>query len=75
VNDLGSPEAFLRALCRFPALHVDTGKKFPREMYALPRSNTRGMEPGFLIELCPPIEAVDSQRCAAARSAARRPKG
>ena len=42
----------------FPALHVDTGKKFP-EMYAF--RDTYGKEWGLdlKVEPCPPIDAVD----------------
>ena len=42
----------------FPALHVDTGKKFP-EMYAF--RDTFGKEWGLdlKVEPCPPIDAID----------------
>ena len=58
----------------FPALHVDTGKKFP-EMYAF--RDTYGKEWGLdlKIEPCPPIDAVDPTLPPAARSAARKTEG
>src|SRR5579871_4712297 len=53
----------------FPALHVDTGKKFP-EMYAF--RDRYGKEWGLdlKVEPCPPIDAVDPTLPPAARSAA-----
>ena len=58
----------------FPALHVDTGKKFP-EMYAF--RDLYGKEWGLdlKIEPCPPIDAVDPTLPPAARSAARKTEG
>ncbi len=58
----------------FPALHVDTGKKFP-EMYAF--RDHYGAEWGLdlKIEPCPPIDAVDPTLPPAARSAARKTEG
>jgi sulfate adenylyltransferase subunit 2 len=58
----------------FPALHVDTGKKFP-EMYAF--RDRYGTEWGLdlRIEPCPPIDAVDPTLPPAARSAARKTEG
>src|SRR5579863_7190207 len=58
----------------FPALHVDTGKKFP-EMYAF--RDTYGKEWGLdlKVEPCPPIDAVDPSLPPAARSAARKTEG
>ena len=58
----------------FPALHVDTGKKFP-EMYAF--RDTYGKQWGLdlRIEPCPPIDAVDPTLPPAARSAARKTEG
>ncbi|WP_315837358.1 sulfate adenylyltransferase subunit CysD [Bradyrhizobium prioriisuperbiae] len=58
----------------FPALHVDTGKKFP-EMYAF--RDHYGSEWGLdlKIEPCPPIDAVDPTLPPAARSAARKTEG
>ena len=58
----------------FPALHVDTGKKFP-EMYAF--RDTFGKEWGLdlKIEPCPPIDAIDPTLPPAARSAARKTEG
>src|SRR6201986_2561032 len=40
----------------FPALHVDTGKKFP-EMYAFRDRYASEWGLDLLVELCPPIEA------------------
>ena len=58
----------------FPAMHVDTGKKFP-EMYAF--RDRYGKEWGLdlRIESCPPIDAVDPTLPPAARSAARKTEG
>ena len=58
----------------FPAVHVDTGKKFP-EMYAF--RDRYGKEWGLdlRIEPCPPIDAVDPTLPPAARSAARKTEG
>ena len=58
----------------FPALHVDTGKKFP-EMYAF--RDTFGKEWGLdlKVEPCPPIDAIDPTLPPAARSAARKTEG
>ena len=42
----------------FPALHVDTGKKFP-EMYAFRDRYGKEWELDLKIEPCPPIDAVD----------------
>src|SRR5262245_6305758 len=42
----------------FPAMHVDTGKKFP-EMYAFRERYAREWGIDLLVEPCPPIEAVD----------------
>src|ERR1043165_2863024 len=58
----------------FPAMHVDTGKKFP-EMYA--SRDTFGKKGGLDLrsEPCPPIDAVDPTLPPAARSAARKTEG
>jgi sulfate adenylyltransferase subunit 2 len=58
----------------FPALHVDTGKKFP-EMYAFRERYAREWELDLKVEPCPPIEAVDPTLPPAARSAARKTEG
>src|SRR5436309_11595439 len=42
----------------FPALHVDTGKKFP-EMYAFRDRYGKEWELDLKVEPCPPIDAVD----------------
>src|SRR6201986_3824500 len=55
----------------FPALHVDTGKKFP-EMYAFRERYGREWDLDLRIEPCPPIDAVDPTLPPAARSAARK---
>jgi sulfate adenylyltransferase subunit 2 len=51
-----APQAFGRV--PFPALHVDTGKKFP-EMRRVPRSLWQGVELDLRVEPCPPIDSVD----------------
>src|ERR1700753_2646853 len=58
----------------FPALHVDTGKKFP-EMYAF--RERFGKEWGLDLRIgpCPPIDAVAPTFPPAARSAARKTEG
>ncbi len=58
----------------FPAMHVDTGKKFP-EMYAFRDRYAKEWGLDLLIEPCPPIEAVDPTLPPAARSAARKTEG
>ena len=58
----------------FPALHVDTGKKFP-EMYAFRDRYAVEWNLDLLVEPCPPIEAVDATLPPAARSAARKTEG
>src|SRR3954451_17412574 len=42
----------------FPALHVDTGKKFP-EMYAFRDRYGKEWELDLRIESCPPLETID----------------
>jgi sulfate adenylyltransferase subunit 2 len=58
----------------FPALHVDTGKKFP-EMYAFRDRYGKEWDLDLRIEPCPPIDAVDPTLPPAARSAARKTEG
>src|SRR5271156_5525566 len=58
----------------FPALHVDTGKKFP-EMYAFRDRYAVEWDLDLLVEPCPPIDAVDTTLPPAARSAARKTEG
>jgi sulfate adenylyltransferase subunit 2 len=58
----------------FPALHVDTGKKFP-EMYAFRDRYGKEWELDLKIEPCPSIDAVDPTLPPAARSAARKTEG
>ena len=58
----------------FPALHVDTGKKFP-EMYAFRDRYGKEWELDLKVEPCPPIDAVDPTLPPAARSAARKTEG
>src|SRR6202162_5683851 len=58
----------------FPALHVDTGKKFP-EMYAFRDRYGKEWELDLRIEPCPSIDAVDPTLPPAARSAARKTEG
>jgi sulfate adenylyltransferase subunit 2 len=58
----------------FPALHVDTGKKFP-EMYAFRDRFGKEWELDLKVEPCPPIHAVDPTLPPAARSAARKTEG
>ena len=58
----------------FPALHVDTGKKFA-EMYAFRDRYGKEWELDLRVEPCPPIDAVDPTLPPAARSAARKTEG
>jgi len=58
----------------FPALHVDTGKKFP-EMYAFRDRYGKEWELDLRVEPCPPIETIDPTLPPAARSAARKTEG
>ncbi len=58
----------------FPAVHIDTGRKFPemyefRDRYAV----DWGLE--FISGDCPPVEEIDPSLPAAARSAARKTAG
>jgi sulfate adenylyltransferase subunit 2 len=58
----------------FPALHVDTGKKFP-EMYAFRDRYAAEWGVDLKIDFCPPVEAIDPTLPPAARSAARKTEG
>jgi hypothetical protein len=58
----------------FPAMHVDTGKKFP-EMYAFRDRYGKEWDLDLRVEPCPPIDAVDPTLPPAARSAARKTEG
>ncbi len=58
----------------FPALHVDTGKKFP-EMYAFRDRYGKEWELDLRVEPCPPLETIDPTLPPAARSAARKTDG
>ena len=58
----------------FPALHIDTGKKFA-EMYAFRDRYAREWNLDLLRGECPPIEEIDPSLPPAARSAARKTAG
>ena len=58
----------------FPALHVDTGKKFP-EMYAFRDHYGSEWQLDLRVEPCPPLETIDPTLPPAARSAARKTAG
>src|SRR5258708_9200976 len=58
----------------FPALHVDTGKKFP-EMYPFPPRYPQQSHLDLTTEPCPPLETIDPTLPPAARSAARKTEG
>ena len=58
----------------FPAMHVDTGKKFA-DMYAFRDRYADLWNLNLIVEPCPPIEAVDPTLPPAARSAARKTEG
>ncbi len=51
----------------FPAMHVDTGKKFP-EMYAFRDAYAKEWGLDLKVEPCPPIDSVDPTLPPAARS-------
>ena len=50
----------------FPAMHVDTGKKFP-EMYAFRDNFAKEWDLDLRVEPCPPIDSVDPTLPPAAR--------
>ena len=58
----------------FPAMHVDTGKKF-LEMYAFRERYAREWNLDLILEQCPPLETIDPTLPPAARSAARKTAG
>jgi sulfate adenylyltransferase subunit 2 len=58
----------------FPALHVDTGRKFP-EMYAFRDIYAKEWGLDLRVDFCPPVEAIDPTLPPAARSAARKTEG
>ncbi|YBW40793.1 sulfate adenylyltransferase subunit CysD [Nitrobacter sp. TKz-YC01] len=58
----------------FPALHVDTQKKFP-EMYAFRDHYSKEWDLDLKVDYCPPVEAIDPTLPPAARSAARKTEG
>ncbi len=58
----------------FPAMHVDTAKKFA-EMYAFRDRYAAEWNLDLIVEQCPPIESVDPTLPPAARSAARKTEG
>lgn len=58
----------------FPAVHVDTGRKFA-EMYAFRERYSVEWGLDLLIGECPPIESMDPSLPPAARSAARKTAG
>lgn len=58
----------------FPALHVDTQKKFP-EMYAFRDQYAKEWGLDLKVDYCPPIEEIDPTLPPAARSAARKTEG
>ncbi|WP_048859945.1 sulfate adenylyltransferase subunit CysD [Acidisphaera rubrifaciens] len=58
----------------FPAVHVDTGKKFP-EMYAFREQYAREWGLDLVVGDCPPVESIDPTLPPAARSAARKTAG
>ena len=58
----------------FPAMHVDTGKKFA-EMYAFRKQYAKLWDLDLIVEYCPPLETIDPTLPPAARSAARKTAG
>ena len=58
----------------FPAVHVDTGKKFP-EMYAFRDRFAKEWGLNLIVRDCPPVEEIDPSLPPAARSAARKTVG
>jgi sulfate adenylyltransferase subunit 2 len=58
----------------FPAMHVDTGKKFA-EMYAFRERYAAEWNLDLKVEPCPPLDTIDPTLPPAARSAARKTEG
>lgn len=58
----------------FPAIHVDTGRKFP-EMYTFREEYAAKWGLDLIVGDCPPVEAMDPTLPPAARSAARKSAG
>ena len=58
----------------FPAVHIDTGKKF-KEMYEFRDRYVQEWGLNFISGDCPPVEAMDASLPPAARSAARKTAG
>jgi sulfate adenylyltransferase subunit 2 len=58
----------------FPAIHVDTGKKFP-EMYDFRAQYAKEWGLNLIVRDCPPVESIDPTLPPAARSAARKTEG
>ena len=58
----------------FPAVHVDTGKKFP-EMYAFRARYAAEWGLNLVVGECPPLDAIDPSLPPNARSAARKTAG
>jgi sulfate adenylyltransferase subunit 2 len=58
----------------FPAMHVDTGKKFS-EMYAFRDRYAKEWGLDLIVEPCPALETIDPTLPPAARSAARKTEG
>jgi len=58
----------------FPAVHVDTGKKFP-EMYAFRDQYAKEWDLDLIVRDCPPLGETDETLPPAARSAARKTAG
>ncbi|WP_421790320.1 sulfate adenylyltransferase subunit CysD [Hyphobacterium sp.] len=58
----------------FPAIHVDTGKKFP-EMYAFRAEYGKKWDLDLIVRDCPPVAATDESLPPAGRSAARKTAG
>jgi sulfate adenylyltransferase subunit 2 len=58
----------------FPAMHVDTGKKFS-EMYAFRDRYAKEWGLDLIVETCPGLETIDPTLPPAARSAARKTEG
>ena len=58
----------------FPAVHIDTGRKFP-EMYEFRDRYAAEWDLDFVSASCPPLDEIDPSLPAAARAAARKTAG